>query len=220
MTKAKSNQRNRKGIIGEILSGAAGINIVAKVFITVMLADIRHNLLGKIRRAAPDEFAGQIDQAYVDRLACAVYYCAISAPYQHMVETAGSVVNFAWNLMLQHPEDCSPELLYKTMQDGFSKISPAMAAACTMEVLQQTALLLLNDWHDHDGSPTDAETLHFDIHFYFDESLHMLSSPDDEAIKREGQAYITNMPPEDLADYDPALIEQVRAWKPEGDTQH
>ena len=218
MTKAKPNRRATKGFLVEMLSGEAGISIMAKVFITVMLTDIKKNLLGKIRGVIPDGAA--IDQAYVDRLACAVYYCAISAPYQHMVETAGSVVNFAWNLMLQHPEDCSPELLYKTMQDGFSKISPAMAAACTMEVLQQTALLLLNDWHDHDGSPTDAETLHFDIHFYFDESLHMLSSPDDEAIKREGQAYITNMPPEDLADYDPALIEQVRAWKPEGDTQH
>lgn len=205
------------GLLESLLGGSLGIGLMAKIFISAMLADVRENLLGKVRAVLPLE-PETVDQGYVDRLAVSVYMCAITVPYHIMLETAGSVVNYAWNIMLQEPDGVSLDKLYEIFQKGFGEISPSMAAACTREVIQQVGHLLLNDWLNHDGSPDDAQTLQLDIHFYYDEVLELEGAPDKTQVKLESHQHIMNMPPEELAGYDPELIERVKAWKPEGES--
>lgn len=195
------------GLFGLIHGGM--IDILGKGMIKAMLADIDENMTRKMRNSMPAEYRDQVDDDYVNRFACAVYYASIAFPYELLQEGFG-VINVGWNLMRDIPEKVSPAAMVELFKDGFSDLSPTMAAAVTEEVIIQTAKLLLNDWADN-GQP-DAETMKMDTHFYFNEVIGLYSSVDDEAVRREGAEHILAMTPEQLANYPADMFDVVREW--------
>lgn len=213
----KSRQPDRKSTIGNLVEGMFGsmnfMSLISKAMIMAMLDDLGKNMVEALQKSvgnATNEETQIIDEDYATRMACAVYYVAITLPYAIAVKLGGPI-NVAWNLMHDDPERCSPASMLKLFMEGFGAISPTMAAAVTEDVIVKTAKLLLWDWMTN-GEPNE-ENYNSNSHFYFHEVVQLESPPNAEAIREEGYQHVMNMPPEELADYDPELIEMVRQWK-------
>lgn len=214
----KSRQPDRKSTIGNLVEGMFGsmnfMSLISKAMIMAMLDDLGKNMVEAFQKninAATDKETQVIDEDYATRLACAVYYVAISMQYALAVNLGGPI-NVAWNLMHDDPERCSPASMLKLFMEGFGAISPTMAAAVTEDVIVKTAKLLLWDWMIN-GEPNE-ENYGTDTHFYFHEVIQLGSPPDTESVLKEGYQHIMSMSPEELADYDPELVQMVREWKP------
>lgn len=212
---SKSNRKNRRSYrqdsydpIPQLFELMA--RMTTRITVVSQLADIAENMTRKMRASMPPEYRDQVDDDYVTRFACAVYYAAISVSDAGLQEAQG-VINAGWNFMSQMPDKCSPVAMVKMFQEGFGELSPTMAAAITEDIIIKTAKLLLSDWAEN-GEP-DAETLKYDTHFYFHEMLQLSSNVDSETMRREGANHILNLPPEALAKFDPAMIQTVRDWK-------
>lgn len=214
----KSRQPDRKNTIDNLVEGLFGslsfMSLISRAIIMTMLDDLGKNMVEALQKsvgAATNEETQVIDEDYATRMACAVYYVAITLPYAIAVKLGGPI-NVAWNLMHNEPDRCSPTSMLKLFTEGFGAISPTMATAVTEDVIVKTAKLLLWDWMTN-GEPNE-ENYGTDSHFYFHEVISLESSPNAEAIREEGYQHIMSMSPEELADYDPELIEMVQQWKP------
>jgi hypothetical protein len=203
---------NRFDAIGQMMSDPLGmLKLLSVTMITGMLEDIAANLTRKL--AIIMKTSGDvIDDDYRNRFAIALYFSAVNFKFELFAETGG-IFNWTWNLLKQRPDMCSLDVMLKNFRDEFNELSPTMAAAVTPEIIQKTALLILNDWVNN-GEP-DETTLHQDTHFYFDEMIELEGTLDSDKVRREGADIILAMSDEELANFDPEMIDSVRQWAAE-----
>lgn len=209
----KSRQPDRNPL--EALFSIGGItNLLSSLMISVMLKDIAANLVTALQQAIGKQGieTQPIDEDYATRFACALYYVCICVPFQVMRDELGGPINVAWNCLHSNADECSPAAVLKMLQEGFSEISPTIATAVTEEIIIKTGKLMLWDWIHVSGEPTDGEVFDYDCQFYFHELIQAESSPDEDAILREGYTHIMNMSEEERAQYDPSLFEHVQEW--------
>lgn len=212
---SRGGKNTTKNILDHLFGSADILNLFSKMMVVHMYEDLQENMVKALQvsiGAATDQETQPINEDYATRFACALYYIAISMPYAIAIRLGGPI-NVAWNLMHDDPERCSPAVMLKFFQEGFGAISPTMATAVTETVIVKTAKLLLWDWMTN-GEPNE-ENYGTDSHFYFHEVISLESSPNAEAVREEGYQHVMNMSPEELADYDPELVQMVREWKPE-----
>lgn len=210
----KSKQTRSKNPLEALFSIGGISGLLSKLMITTMLADIAENMVTALKHAFSKQGleTQPIDEDYATRLACALYYVCICVPFEVMRDELGGPINVAWNCMHDAPEECSPAALLKMLQEGFREISPTMATAVTEDIIIKTGKLMLWDWLQMNGEPTDEEAFDYDRQFYFHELIQAESSPDEDAIRREGYTHIMNMSEEERAQFNPSLFEHAAEW--------
>lgn len=189
------------------------LDALTQSLIGAMLEEAQEFLVAKVAMLFPDE---NVDQSYVDRLACAVYMLMISTPYFMMRIVGGPIMLAQMMLKYQSDEKLSPQSLTEKIRHGFADISPTMTKAVTEEIMLLTARLCLNDWLKQDSLP-DEDTMKSDMHFYFQAMMDRNADIDRTAAKLEGQQRVLAMTPAEQAEIPPDVLQRILSWKPEDD---
>jgi hypothetical protein len=187
------------------------MDTITQFVIGAMLEEVKETLVAEVAALFPDQ---NVDQEYVDRLACAVYTLMIGVPYL-MVQIVGGPIELA-HMMLKfnRSDNLSLAALTEKIRHGFADVSPIMSQAITEEIMLLTSQLCLNDWLKHDSFPDEA-TLKSNMHFYFQAVLERNADIDKMAVKLEGQQRVLAMSPEEQAELPPDILQRILAWKPE-----
>lgn len=207
MTRKRDTNSLMESLLGMLQSAT-------QVMILSMLEVIDTQLVDIMRKCFPT-LADQIDDDYVTAFACALYTSAISFEYGFVMQ-CGGIMNTAYNELVHSPDECTPTALLAQFREGFSELSPTMAAAVTEDMIIKIAKLLLLDWLQN-GEPESEAAMIYDTHFYFHEVMKMDADVDSEAVLREGKELIGNMTPEQLSELPDELIAVARDWQPESE---